>query len=236
MPSIRANSITLRVALDSSPGDDHGASHGTGRTTPKKEPPMSSRSSFVLLALALTACSSTDEWKAPAVLVELYDMGDPAGLIEMELDRDGTLREIEVDVPLTALPRPVLDAAAKAFPGARFTGAEREVQAGVRGWEVKFELDGLGGEVVTDDAGNVRETERELREADVPAAVLAASATAIPGSVLVSTEVIESEGERSFHVKRKRDGASYKVVLTPAGEVVRKVREARAEIEIPLAR
>jgi hypothetical protein len=197
---------------------------------------MSSRSTLALVALALAACGSTDEWKAPAVLVELYDMGDPAGLIEMELDRDGTLREIEVDVPLTALPRPVLDAASKAFPGARFTGAEREVQGDVRGWEVKFELDGLGGEVVTDDAGNVRETERELRESDVPPAVLSASATAVPGSVLVSTEVIEHEGERSYHVKRERDGASYKIVLSPAGEVIRKVREARAEIEIPLAR
>jgi len=197
---------------------------------------MSSRSSIALVALGLAACASTNEWKAPAVLVELYDMGDPAGLIEMELDRDGTLREIEVDVPLTALPRAVLDAAAKAFPGARFTGAEREVQQGVRGWEVKFELDGLGGEVVTDDAGNVRETERELREADVPRAVLTASALAIPDSVLVSAELIQQGDERSYHVKRLRSGASYKIVLTPEGEVLRKVREARAEIEIPLAR
>jgi hypothetical protein len=197
---------------------------------------MSIRSSFALVALGLAACSSTDEWKAPAVLVELYDIADPAGLIELELDRDGTLREIEADVPLTALPRPVLDAAAKAFPGARFTGAEREVQGDVRGWEVKFELDGLAGEVVTDDDGNVRETERELLESNVPPGVLAASATAIPGSVLVSTEVIEHAGQRSYHVKRLRDGASYKIVLTPEGEVIRKVREARAEIEIPLAR
>lgn len=197
---------------------------------------MPSRSSFALVALGLAACSNTDGWKAPAVLVELYDMGDPAGLIEMELDRDGTLREIETDVPLTALPRPVLEAAAKAFPGARVTGAEREVQGDVRGWEVKFELDGLGGEVVTDDAGNVRETERELREADVPSAVLTASALAIPDSMLVSTELIQQGSERSYHVKRQRSGASYKIVLTPEGEVVRKVREARAEIEIPLAR
>lgn len=197
---------------------------------------MSSRSLFALFALGLAACASSDEWRAPAVLVELYDIADPAGLIEMELDRDGTLREIEADVPLTALPRPVLDAAAKTFPGARFTGAEREVQGEVRGWEVKFELDGLGGEVVTDDAGNVRETERELREADVPPAVLAASAAAITDSALTSTEVVVQGEVRTYHVKRTRNGASYKIVLSPEGEVVRKVREARAEIEIPLVR
>ena len=197
---------------------------------------MSTRSPFALVALALAACSGPKQWQAPAVLVELYDIAQPNGIIELELERDGTLLEIEADVPLTALPRNVLEAAAKAFPGARFTGAEREVQGDVRGWEVKFELDGLGGEVVTDDAGNVRETEREVREADVPPAVLAASAAAVPDSALKSTELVQRGTLRTYHVKRLRDGASYKIVLTPAGEVVRKVREARAEIEIPLAR
>jgi hypothetical protein len=194
------------------------------------------RASFASLALTLAACSNTSDWKAPAALVELYDMGDPAGLMELELDRDGTLREIEVDVPLTSLPRHVLDAASKAFPEAKFVGAEREVQGDVRGWEVKFELDGLGGEVVVDEEGNVRETEREVPEAKVPEAVLTASAAAIPDSKLTSAEMIERAGDLSYHIKRERNGASYKIVLTPDGKVLRKVREARAEIEIPLAR
>ena len=33
----------------------------------------------------------------------------------------------------------------------------------------------------------------------------------------------------------RQDGASYKIVLSPEGDVLRKVREQRAEIEIPLA-
>lgn len=197
---------------------------------------MSVRAPFLLVALTLAACSGTQSWRAPSDLVELYDTGDPAGLIEIELDRDGTLREIEADVQLTSLPRPILEAAARAFPEARFTGAEREFQGDVRGWEVKFELDGLDGEVVLDEAGNVRETERELRVEDAPAVVLTASEAAIPDSELVSVEIITHGDESTYHVKRERDGARYKVVVAPSGAVLRKVREARAEIEIPLAR
>ena len=42
--------------------------------------------------------------------------------------------------------------------------------------------------------------------------------------------------ERKAHVKKLKDGASYKIVLARDGTVIRKVREARAEIEIPLER
>ena len=70
--------------------------------------------------------------------------------------------------------------------------------------------------------------------AEAPPAVLSAAEGAIPASRHVSVEVIRSEDETVYHVKRMKDLAIYKVVLAPNGDVLRLVREARAEIEIPI--
>jgi len=56
----------------------------------------------------------------------------------------------------------------------------------------------------------------------------------IPGGVFKSVERIERGDGVTYHVKLLRGGASYKVSLSPEGEVLRRVREAKAEIEIPL--
>ena len=38
-----------------------------------------------------------------------------------------------------------------------------------------------------------------------------------------------------YHVKSTLKGGSYKVIVSPEAKVLRRVREQRAEIEIPLA-
>jgi len=191
----------------------------------------------LLPALAFAAaCQSTgDGWQAPSALVTLYDQATPDGLIELEFDRDGSLIELEADVAIDDLPEVVVAAAMQRYPSAVLTGAEREVKGSTWTWEVKFKNEGRAMELVVDDEGNVLEIERELTVDEAPDGLIAASERAVPGSAFVSIESIEAGDQRSFHVKRKKDGASYKIVLDEGGAVLRKVREARAEIEIPLA-
>lgn len=191
--------------------------------------------SLLLLSSALVACQSSGGWKVPTAVVELYDVAAEDGMLELELERDGTLVEAEADVPLDRVPENVVAAAQAAYPGVRLTGAEREVQDGSRVWEVKFSHEGRAMELVIDDDGEVLETERELRADEAPEAVLAAAEAAIPNSAFRSVEEIRAGDGLAYHVKRLRGGASYKVVLDVDGTVLRKVREARAEIEIPLA-
>ena len=79
------------------------------------------------------------------------------------------------------------------------------------------------------------ETEKSLTPDEAPAAVLEAAERAVPRSSFKSVEIISHvSGHQEYHVKRTRNGASYKVVLHTDGRVIRKVREHRAEIEIPL--
>ena len=187
-----------------------------------------------LAGFALAACAAPPAERAPAALTELYDALAADGALELELERDGTFVELEADVPVETLPPQVRAAALAAYPGVTLTGAEREVQRGVLSFEVKFTHEGRGMELVIDEAGQVRETERELRASEAPLAVLQAAEAALPGSTLYSVESVTSDAGTVYHVKREKAGARYKFILDPAGQMLRKVREARAEIELPL--
>lgn len=189
----------------------------------------------LLSILPLAACAGPAAHTAPPELTTLYDEVATDGAMELELERDGTFLELEADVPVDRVPATLMDAFRTAFPDGRPTGAEREVQDGVWTWEVKFVSGGRAMEVVLDEGARILEVERELTTAEAPAAVLSASEAAIPGSVFVSVESIEAAGGTTYHVKRTRGEARFKVVLAPDGAVLRKVREVVAELEIPLA-
>jgi hypothetical protein len=188
-------------------------------------------SSTILAALCLPACQTT----LPE-LVELYDMAAPDGMIELELERDGSIREIEADIPIEALPENIKQAALDRAPGAQITGAEREFQGSTRTWEVKLVHEGRAWEFVIDEEGAIRETEKELRPEEAPAAVLQGADLAMPQGIRKSVEEIRRGDVVEYHVKKDQGGASYKIVLDAEGKVTRHVREHRAEIEIPLAR
>ncbi len=188
----------------------------------------------VVLAGGLTACRTEGLGSVPPKLVDLFDQGAPAGVLELEISRAGCITEMEVDIPVEALPEAVKKAAETRAPGAVFTGAEREIQVTGDAWEVKLRHEDRDWEFVIDASGAIRETEKELRREEAPEAVLAAAAAAVPGAVFKSVELIEHGADQEYHVKQTKDGASYKVVLAADGKVKRAVREARAEIEIPL--
>jgi hypothetical protein len=178
--------------------------------------------------------ASSDLGRVPIQIVELYDLAAPDGVMELEIDREGNLREIEADVPVQELPAIVADAALRHLPAGRVVGAERELTSKGAAWEVKFDVEGRGWEVVVDEQGRIIETEQSLSLREAPAVVLASAERAIPDALLLSVELIRRGDESEYHVKRERLGVSYKIVVAPDGRVLRRVREARAEIEIPL--
>ena len=189
----------------------------------------------MIVAVAMLSGCQSGLGKASPRLVELYDMGRPDGVIEIEICRDGTIREMEGDVAVSALPALVKEAALKRAPGGRIIGAEREFMTDAMGWEVKIHHEGRDWEFVLDETGKLLEMEKELRAAEVAPVVLGAAEAAVPGSTFKSVELITlQDGTEEYHVKRLVQNVSYKVVLSPDGKVKRKVREHRAEIEIPI--
>lgn len=189
---------------------------------------------LLLALLPLAACGSSSLGKMPDSVVELYDQTDPAGGMEFELDRKGHLLEIEADVPIENVPQHLITAVHAQHPGAQLRGAEREINAHGEMWELKFISLGREYELVFDEDGEVHETEMSLMWPEVPPAVVAAADKALPESIPVSAELITQGKSKSYHIKKDKGGARYKIVLDERGEVVRLVREQRAEIEIPL--
>ena len=189
---------------------------------------------ILAMAVGMIACQSSGLGKLPPELVELYDTAAEDGSMEIEASRDGTIIEIEADIPVGDLPESIREAAMKQLPGARVTGAEIEIVSGRRGYEVKMAKSGVEYEFVFSMEGELLETEKSLKRSEAPAAVLTAATAAIKGGTFKSVEVIERGGETLYHVKLMRGGSSYKVELTEDGTIRRTVREARAEIEIPL--
>jgi hypothetical protein len=185
----------------------------------------------VLLLLA-GACSSVGSVSSD--LVELYDQARPDGMIELELDRDGAIREMEAEVAIERLPANLVANARGRFPGSEVIGGERELSELGDGWEIQLRHEGRKIEVVYSDDGELLETERELDRSNAPAAVLTAAERALPNSVFRSVEIVERNGDKSYHVKRTITDVSYKLVLAPDGKLLRRVREHRAEIEVPL--
>jgi len=189
---------------------------------------------LALLVLGLTACQS-GLGKVSPKMVELYDVAAPEGMIEVEINRDGTIREMEADINVADLPAVVKDAALKKAPKAKITGAEREFTGAGPAWEVQLQHEGRNWEYVIDGTGKILETEKELKQSEAPPAVIAASKAAVPGGQFKSVEVITThDGVTEYHVKKLVEGVSYKIVMAPDGTVKRKVREHKAEIEIPL--
>lgn len=189
---------------------------------------------FTSCAGVARSATADELGRVPIQVVELYDLAAPDGVMELEIDREGRLREIEVDVRVEELPAIVADAALRHLPAGRVVGAERELTSKGSAWEVKFDVGGRKWEVVVDEQGRIVETEQSLGLSEAPAVVLAAAERAIPNALLLSVELIRRGDESEYHVKRERLGVSYKVVVAPDGRVMRRVREARAEIEIPL--
>ena len=194
----------------------------------------SHRLPLALLLAPLAACASHGVGAVSGNLVQLYDQASPDGVIELEIDRKGIIREMEADVSVTTLPIAVRDAALKEARGARIVGAEREIAQGWNGWEVKLEWQGRDMELVYDDEVNLRQKEVQLLRSEAPGAVLIGADQAIPGGEFLGVERVETGRELEFHVKKLLNGASYKIVLEEDGSLIRKVREARAELEIPL--
>lgn len=182
--------------------------------------------------LLIAGCESS----LPKTVVELYDMGKADGWIEIEAERSGKIIEVEADIEVADVPAAVMDAARKALPGGQVTGAELEFVGKKRAYEVKMRKGGVGYEFVFTPGGALLESEKELQRAQAPKGVVEAGLAAVPGSSFKSVEVIEREGQKTYHVKATKGGASYKMVVSPEAKLLRAVREAKAEIEIPLAK
>ncbi len=184
--------------------------------------------------LLVAGCQTSTMGALPPVVVQLFDEGDPSGRIEIKAERTGAILEARVEIPIESLPGSIIKAANQEMPNGTITGALLEIIDGRRAYGVQKRFDERDFELVFSPEGVLLMKETQLRTEEAPKAVILAAQAAAGGGLVSSFNKVQRGADIYYHVKLRRGGASYKVVMGVDGNVLRMVREAKAEIEIPL--
>jgi len=185
---------------------------------------------IVMIGLGLFGACAT----LPRETVDLYDAAKPDGWMQIEAERNGKVIAMEADIPIADLPASIQEAGRRQLPQGRITGGEKEYQGGKLRWEVKMNHQGRDYEFVFTPEGELVMSEKELMRNEAPAGVVEAALQSLPGSTFKSIELITEGGKEFYHVKVIQQGASCKVIVGTDGAILRKVREHKTELEIPL--
>jgi uncharacterized membrane protein YkoI len=130
----------------------------------------------------------------------------------------------EEKIPLEKLPPAVTDAVKVKYPGAEFTGAEKEQEYGGTVYEVDFKHQGQKYEAELKPDGTLIAVDREIQVSDLPAAVAGAVKKRWPRATLKDAEEVTKGDALSYeiHLSLPRHGRviNAEVVLDPNGKVL----------------
>ena len=131
----------------------------------------------------------------------------------------------EKKVPLSEVPKVVLDAVRARFPGAELKEAEKEVDEDEATFEISLTAAGKHVTVSVDDEGEIEEIETELSIAGLPKAVADAIAAKFAKATI-------KKAEELVEIDDGKEEKSYEVQLATAGDETREVKlKASGEIE-----
>ena len=196
---------------------------------------MHAKTALAVLSLWLAGCAASPFGPTPGEDVMLV----PAdGRIELGLDRHGRIVEVEYHCRIDDVPPAARRAVEAVLPGGEVVGCEKEYHGSTLYYEIAKRVDGREVEIMVTPDGRVHARELEVPATGVPDAVLEAAAKAVPGGTRTKVEEARDGANNllEYHVKATLAGVAYKAVLTPAGKLLRLLRETTAEVEVPVAR
>jgi hypothetical protein len=114
----------------------------------------------------------------------------------------GAVRADEEKVPLDKVPKTVMDAAKKRFPGAEWVGASKETEDGKTVYEVELKDKGQHVDATFTTEGGLVSLEKTIKESALPKAVSGGIAKKYPGA---KYEIVEEV----WHVKDGKEFLAY---------------------------
>jgi hypothetical protein len=130
-------------------------------------------------------------------------------------------RADEEKIPLEKVPKPVLKAFKAKFPDATINTAIKEEADGKTVYEIESKQDGLGIDAVLKPDGEFVEIEKELKIADLPAAVSKAVKAKHPKGKMTKAEELIKDGKSAYEVVVElADGKTEEVVVDKNGKPV----------------
>lgn len=116
------------------------------------------------------------------------------------------------------VPQKVKDAFAKKFPTAQSVKWDKE---SANEWEAEFKMNKMEYSANYTDDGIWKETEHEVAEKDVPAAVKKALADTYPGAKMEEIDMSETSSGTVYEFGIKKDGKEMEVVIDHMGKVMK---------------
>ena len=134
------------------------------------------------------------------------------------------LQEQEWDVSANEVPRAVLDAFERMYPGAEVKGYAKEIEEGETLYEVSCIFETRKIDAVYKHDGNVKVIEEVIASEQLPEVVRQKISTEFPQYVVKIAEKMEKEEGTFYEVKiSNSDGSEhYEVVLSHDGEIIEK--------------
>lgn len=125
------------------------------------------------------------------------------------------------------LPENVKKEFAKKYPSAQSVKWDSESP---NEWEAEFKMEGKKMSACFDNSGKWIESETEISENELPAAVLNTLNTEFQGYKKGPVEILESPETKGFELTLKKGESSLEVVLDNSGKIIKKT-EAKEEDE-----
>jgi len=97
------------------------------------------------------------------------------GLAFLGLGLSAGVRDVSAQkIPIEKTPKPVMEAFKAKFPGFTVTGVKKEVEDGKPAFEIESTKDGMAVDALLRPDGSFITIERQIKDADLPAAVASA--------------------------------------------------------------
>lgn len=130
-------------------------------------------------------------------------------------------RADEEKIPLSKVPKAVIDAFKGKFPEAKINTAIKEEEDGKTVYEIESTLNGLAVDCVLKPDGEFVEIEKQIKADALPAAVADALKTKYPNATWSKIEEVTKGDKVSYEVVvKKADGKSVGVALDTTGKVL----------------
>jgi hypothetical protein len=180
---------------------------------------------LAVAALIIPACKSAG-WENQDAL--------GAEKLEMQLTEHGKTVEIEYHITPDEVPAAVRLAMDQLHPGGAYTGAEKEWNEGTLYYELTRTVQGMDVEAMFRPDGSLYQEEVQVAEGRVPEVVRSAALASLKGAEVDKWEEIRDSTSSVFeyHVKMRRGGKRYKVMVGTDGTVLGVYREIPAEVEV----
>lgn len=155
---------------------------------------------------------------------------DPSGRVLKEEAKDEGEESGEEKVAIDQLPKPVLDAVKKKFPGADLVDAEKETEDGESIYEVALKFKGSTYDVSAKADGTIIEIEKLIATKDLPAAVSKALDQKYPKATFKKTEEIDKDDKVTYEVLLvTADKKTIEVILDAGGKVLKEESKDEGE-------